>query len=115
MPDVAFGTFQRLEHETFQLDLGDGRQTPLVLTECRPLGPDGSTESFSLTFLGGPDAPAEQATYLLSADGLDPSPVFLVPLREIASDTGRRLEYQAIFHQAVFNQPVDNRATGGPR
>jgi hypothetical protein len=41
------------------------------------------------------DAPAQQGTYLLSAAGLGPAPVFLVLVRQLADG----LEYQAVFNR----------------
>jgi hypothetical protein len=109
LPNVGYRTFERLRSETFQLHLPDGRRAPMVLMECEPAGPAGSTDSFSLTFHAGPDAPTVQATYVVSAEGLDPQPIFLVPVREVGGNEPR-LEYQAVFNRLPGSDPE-----GGPR
>jgi hypothetical protein len=78
----------------FVLHLPDGNSAPLVLTECTDSGRD----YFSLIFKAGPQAPAEQALYQLSADGFGPELVFLVPVRQRPNDSDFPLEYQAIFN-----------------
>ena len=109
LSDVGYRSFERLHHEVFQLHLPDGRRTPMVLTGCAPVGAAGSTDSFSLTFQAGPEAPPVQGTYVVSAEGLDPQPIFLVPVREVRGDKPR-LEYQA-----VFNRLPGSDAEGGLR
>ena len=83
----------RLDTE-FQMQLPDGSQSPLVLIECTATSPT----SFALTFKAGPQAPIEQASYSITADGFGPELVFLVPLRPRPSDTDYPLEYHAIFN-----------------
>jgi hypothetical protein len=78
----------------FALELPDGDQVPLVLTECSPAGPN----AFSLIFKAGPKAPREQALYQLSADGFGPELLFLVPIGLRPNDSDFPLEYQAIFN-----------------
>jgi len=85
--------FQDRVSQSFRMRGEDEQTHTVVLTQCAAQ-PDGS--SFALTFNGGREVPAEQGTYLLSADGLEPMPVFLVPARQDA--TGVEL-------YAVFNQP----------
>src|SRR6185437_36359 len=77
----------------FVMQLPDGGQVPLVLTECT-----GQPHSFSLSFKAGPQAPREQGTYQLSADGFGPEVVFLVPVALRPNDSDFPLEYQAIFN-----------------
>ena len=76
----------------FVMQLSDGSQVPLVLTEC-----SGEPHSYSLLFKAGPRAPREQGLYRLSADGLGPEVVFLVPVALRSHDSDFPLEYQAIF------------------
>lgn len=78
----------------FVLQLPDGNDTPLVLTECTPSG----RGSFSVIFKAGPQAPVEQAIYQLSAVGFNPEPIFLVPVAQRPNDPQYPLEYQAIFN-----------------
>ena len=54
--------------------------------------------AFSLIFKAGPAAPAEQATYAVSAEGLGPEAIFLVPVARRPGDDRFPLEYQAIFN-----------------
>jgi hypothetical protein len=82
----------------FTMQLPDGGLAPLVLTECSASGP----QSFQLVFKAGPPAPKEQAIYLLSADGLGPEPVFLVPVGARPDDPEYPLEYHAVFN----SQPI---------
>lgn len=103
MSDVAFETFAQRRGSEFRLHLPDGQQATLTLTDCSALSADGSVDAFSLTFLGPPDAPPDQATYLVSAEGFDPEPIFLVPV-------GRRadgLEYQAVFNRLPRPDPEE--------
>ena len=80
----------------------DGDQAALVLVECTV--PADCTarapRSFSLIFKADARAPVEQATYPISADGLGPQPVFLVPVAQRPDDAQFPLEYQAIFNHA---------------
>jgi hypothetical protein len=78
----------------FHIQLSDGSQAPLVLTDCTASGPT----SFALTFKAGPQAPIEQASYSLTADGFGPELVFLVPLRLRPNDSDHPLEYHAVFN-----------------
>jgi len=99
MSDCSFEDFHRLVDQQFQLELPGGGSAPLVLTDCRATGPGGSTSSFALTFKAGPDAPIEQSSYLVSADGFGPEPIFLVPVGQRSGDTDFPLEYEAIFNR----------------
>jgi hypothetical protein len=83
----------RLDTE-FSMQLPDGSQGPLVLIECSATSPT----SFALTFKAGPQAPIEQASYSITADGFGPELVFLVPLRLRPNDSDYPLEYHAIFN-----------------
>jgi len=89
MSDVAL--FRTRVNENFTVHLDDGRTHDLVLTECL----EHSAEAFSLTFTGGPQAPVQQGTYVIGADGLEPRPIFLVP--------GSKDDSGVMLH-AVFNQ-----------
>ncbi|HEX8305560.1 MAG TPA: hypothetical protein VF612_11840 [Jatrophihabitans sp.] len=73
---------------------GDGAGE-LVLLECTLGASHGRSRSFSLLFRGGPDAPREQGSYLLSREDFGPSPIFLVPVR--ATPDG--VEFHAVFNQ----------------
>ena len=87
--------------DEFAIERPAGGRAPLVLTECTPIGPG----SFSLIFKAGPDAPAEQATYDVSADGFGPEAIFLVPVARRPDDPQFPLEYQAIFNAAPVPGP----------
>lgn len=98
-PDDTYRTFRRLMGQTFRMHLSDTLSVPIVLTACDPTGPGGNIASFSLTFKSGPDAPIQQGSYLLSADGFAPQPVFLVPLRRLSDDPDFAVEYEAVFNR----------------
>jgi hypothetical protein len=90
----SYADFAERVGTDFVMQLPDGGQVPLVLTECTATGP----HFFSLTFKAGPQAPREQALYHLSADGYGPEPVFLVPVALRPDDSEFPLEYQAVFN-----------------
>ena len=87
--------------DEFALHLPAGDRAPMVLAECTVVGPG----SFSLIFKAGPSAPAEQATYAVSADGFGPEAIFLVPVARRPGDDRFPLEYQAIFNAAPVPEP----------
>lgn len=99
-------------HADFAAQVGDqvtlravhGTETLAVranLTACSDAVRADGFSSYTVSFLADPDAPREQAVFLVEGSGRDPAPVFLVPVREL----GDRLEYVA-----VFNQTVDTRS-----
>lgn len=95
-PDFAF--FQSRVDQSFTMRLGPDSQAPLRLVSC--VSGSGGPSSFTLEFSGGPDAPPEQGTYLLTAEGVAETsaaeiPIFLVPLRQ--TPTG--VDYLAVFNQ----------------
>lgn len=90
---LGYADFAERVDTDFVMQLPDGTQVPLVLTECLA-GP----HSFSLSFKAGPQAPPAQGLYLLSADGFGPEVVFLVPVALRPNDSDFPLEYQAIFN-----------------
>ncbi len=93
MNKPGFADFASRVDTEFVMRLPDDLQVPLVLTECA-----GQPEAFSLSFKAGPQAPREQGLYQLSADGLGPEVVFLVPVALRPHDSDFPLEYQAIFN-----------------
>jgi hypothetical protein len=101
--DIGFATFASRRGSRFRMQLADGKEAALVLTDCSALSAGGSTDAFSLTFLAPADAPPEQSSYLISADGLDPRPIFLVPVARRADG----LEYQAVFNRLPRPDPEE--------
>lgn len=91
---ITFEDFHRLLGAEFSAQTPGG-PVPLRLTECVLTGPNGDTDSFSLTFTSGPDMPIGQDSYQLSAPGFGPELVFLVPI----SRTAAGAQYQAVFHR----------------
>lgn len=97
-PDFAY--FESRIDQSFTMRLGPDSGTPLRLASCVRRDLAGAPSSFTLEFSGGPDAPPEQGTYLLTAEG-DPGTdtaeiaIFLVPLRQ--TPTG--VDYLAVFNQ----------------
>ena len=95
MNDFSFAAFDSRVGQPFRMRIAEDIQIELSLLECTtsqlPDGPSG----FTLRFGAGPDAPPSQGTYLLSTDGFDEAPIFLVPLRRTADG----LEYHAVFSQ----------------
>lgn len=102
---LGFEDFEALVDQTFTMGLGPGSSTQLRLVSCTRRDLAGGPPSFALEFSGGPDAPVEQGTYLLSADetsarglgstGSDETAIFLVPLRQ----TPAGVDYLAVFNQ----------------
>ena len=97
-PKLTYELFEQRVRQPFTLTL-PGEHGPstveAVLTECTRNDLTGGSSGFSLTFKAGPDAPIEQSTYLLSADGVTQAPIFLVPQRQLPDG----LEYLAVFTQ----------------
>ena len=77
------------------LQAPDGRALGATLTACSPVRDLGHVTSFELTIAAPADVAAAQGTYLVTADGVDREPVFLVPTR-IADGA---LELTATFSQ----------------
>lgn len=98
--DISRQDFADRVGERFSMPRPAGEQVELTLTECTDLGPEQDSASFSLTFTAGPDAPIEQASYLLSADGFPAAPIFLVPVRQLPDG----VEYQAVFNMSSPTQ-----------
>jgi hypothetical protein len=99
MDEASFDTFAaRLNHD-FSLRRGDasesGEPIAAVLVECSPIPDDGRSSGYTLTFRAASPAPAEQANYLVDADGLTPTQILLVPLRT----TPDGVEFHAVFNQ----------------
>jgi uncharacterized protein DUF6916 len=94
MPEqpMTYEVFAERVRQRFSMRAAD-RDIEVILTECQAAQHEGGPATFSLTFKAGPDAPIEQSTYLLSADGFGPAPIFLVPVRKLPDG----LEYQAVF------------------
>lgn len=96
----GFADFESRIDQTFTMRLGPESSTPVRLVSCVRRGLAGGPPSFALEFSGGPDAPPEQGTYLLGAEGIgspgvDEIAIFLVPLRQ--TPTG--VDYLAVFNQ----------------
>ena len=94
MPEqpMTYEVFAEHLHQRFTMQAAD-RDIEVILTECQATQAEGGPAGFSLTFKAGPEAPIEQATYLLSAEGFGSAPIFLVPVRRLPDG----LEYQAVF------------------
>jgi len=90
----SYADFAERVGADFVLQLPDGGQAALVLTDCTASSP----HSFSVSFKAGPQAPREQRLYQLTADGFGPEPVFLVPVGLRPNDPEFPSEYQAIFN-----------------
>ena len=82
----------------FTVDLDPDGTATLTLTQCSPLLRAGGYSSYTLTFRGAADQPLAQGTFEFSADGIQPSAVFIVPLAATAD---------GILYEAVFNQRED--------
>ena len=82
-------------HSWFQIDTGDGQPVAAQLIEVqrRDAPGDGDRQGFALLFRGPAEAPLPQRIYRLSAVGLGPLELFLVP---VGADAEGRL-YEAVF------------------
>lgn len=104
MPDPQVARWDSLVGQGFDLQCAEHLAHPLVLTACRPAG-----SSFTLDFRGGPDAPRDQATYLLTApDSPEPTPIFLVP----SGATADAVTYHAVF--TSLPEHLSERAVAPP-
>jgi hypothetical protein len=74
--------------------LPDGTTRELDLLECQHMPAPAGTTSFRLAFLMRTDGPG-QGSYELSAAGLDPDLVFVVPVKQRPDG----IEYEAVFNQ----------------
>jgi hypothetical protein len=74
-----------------------GHDVSATLDACSAPVRRGDFISYSVIFVAGPEAPREQALFLIEAAGREPEPIFLVPLRAVAD----HLEFQAVFNQSV--------------
>jgi hypothetical protein len=99
MDDISFEVFAaRLDHR-FVLRRHDtaepGEPVAAVLVECTPQPANDRSTGYSLTFRAPLPAPAEQGNYLVESEGLTPTRIFLVPVRQ----TTDGLDFQAVFNQ----------------
>ena len=84
---------------TSEIDHGtaaDWRDDQFELSGCTALDVGHGFDSFTVTLVGGLDAPREQATYKLTSAGRDPG-------RRVPR-SGRRATPTGIELEAVFNQ-----------
>lgn len=104
----GFEDFEALVDQVFTMRLEPDSSTQLRLVSCTRRDVAGGPPSFAVEFSGGPDAPVEQGTYLLSAGGagetsaqglpsadFDETAIFLVPLRQPPAG----VDYLAVFNQ----------------
>jgi hypothetical protein len=99
MDDISFAVFtQRMNHR-FVLRRQDspeiGEPIAALLVECSSHRDNGRSTSYSVTFRAPLPVSAEQGTYLVEADSLTPSPIFLVPVRQTADG----VDFHAVFNQ----------------
>jgi hypothetical protein len=95
MTAPGYADFAARIDTSFLLTHGDGTTSRVQLVGCEQAPAAVGLSSYSLTFSGGADGPAEQGTFLLRADGFDEFAIFLVPVRQ-----GREgMDYQAVFTQ----------------
>lgn len=93
-PDLELDEAQELVGRSFFVTLEEAESLQLELVEASPIQTQpGSAHGFSLLFTGPAKPVLTQATYLLSVDGADPQPVFLVPIGAGQESTS----YEAVF------------------
>lgn len=92
--ELVFEDFHSRVNGRFTMLDEHGQASDIVLIECTRRQPTNDSRSFTLLFHGAADAPAVQGMYLLSADGFEPAPVFLVPVGR----TSDYVEYHAVFN-----------------
>jgi uncharacterized protein DUF6916 len=99
MDDISFEVFLRRMNHRFVLRRQDppesGEGVAAELVECSPRPDNGRSRGYSLTFRVSRPIPAEQGNYLVSADSLTPTPIFLVPVRQTADG----VDFHAVFNQ----------------
>lgn len=104
---LSFEDFEPQVGQTFTMryagDPGEAAQgCEAVLTECARSAVPGASRSFNLLLRAGPDAPREQGTFLLSRDGFEPAPIFLVPVRALVNG----VEFHAVFNPSTEDENV---------
>jgi hypothetical protein len=92
---LSFEGFHVRVGQRFTVRFGEDGVSEIVLLECTRGIAHGRARSFTLLFQAAADGPRDQGNYLISRADLDPSPIFLVPVR--ATPDG--VEFHAVFNQ----------------
>lgn len=99
MEEISYEVFAERLDQPFVLRRHDtpelGEPIGAALVECSRSLDNGRSTGYNLTFRTALSTPAEQANYLVEADGLTPTPIFLVPVRQ----TPDGVEFHAVFNQ----------------
>jgi hypothetical protein len=95
LENFTIDTFQPLVGRTFRVIVDERQYMPAELLSVTPWGDtsDGKRQPFTLTFRADPTHRIPQATYTLDAEGMEPFPLFLVPVQPESDGT----RYQAVF------------------
>ena len=92
---MTYDAFNSRVGTNFTAEVAPEGAAQLTLVECTPAQRSGGYVSFTLTFRGAANQPLAQGAFRLSADGFQPTEVFIVPTG--ATDDG--IDYEAVFNQ----------------
>jgi hypothetical protein len=95
LQDFTVDTFRPLVGRAFRVIVDERQYMPAELIEVTPWGDtsDGKRQPFTLTFRADPGHRIPQATYTADTEGMEPFPLFLVPVKPEADGT----RYEAVF------------------
>jgi hypothetical protein len=106
MEEISYEAFAARLDQPFVLRRHDtpelGEPIAAELIDCSRYLDNGRSTGYNLTFRVALSTPAEQANYLVEADGLTPTPIFLVPARQ----TPDGVEFHAVFNQLTEDENV---------
>ena len=95
LKNITMESFQPHVGKSFRVIVDGGRYIPVELLSVTPWGDtsDGKRQPFTLLFRADRGHAIAQATYTVDTEGLEPFPLFIVPLQP-ESDGSR---YEAVF------------------
>ncbi len=95
LENFTIETFQPHVGKTFRVIVDERQYMPAELISVTPWGDtsDGKRQPFTLLFRADRGHAIPQATYTVDTEGMEPFPLFLVPLQPESDGT----RYEAIF------------------
>ena len=95
LENFTIDTFQPLVGRMFRVIVDERQYMPAELLTVTPWGDttDGKRQPFTLTFRADAGHRIPQATYMVDTEGMQPFPLFLVPVQPESDGT----RYEAVF------------------
>lgn len=95
LENFTIDTFQPLVGRTFRVIVDERQYMPAELLSVTPWGDtsDGKRQPFTLTFRADATHRIPQSTYMVDTEGMEPFPLFLVPVQPESDGT----RYEAVF------------------